>query len=717
MKDTTRKRQSWKVATCCTVVLLCGSLGLGLLLGGCSSRRSPEGVSPLHGYRPGFEQRPVAIGGAAPGGVWNATPGLLPSLGEEVWVVARTRSISSPGQAEMLGQGSLFVDREGASVPLPLKHTDVQAAIHGYIASVTVIQQYQNPFEDKIEAKYVFPLPENAAVDEFVMVIGERRIRGIIRERAEAEKIYNDARAQGYVASLLTEERPNIFTQSVANIEPGKQIDVRIHYFHTLPFDDGWHEFVFPMVVGPRFNPAGSKTGIGAVARGASGASGQKTEIQYLAPTERSGHDISLGVELHGAVAIEEVVCRSHQVSIQHNSPEHISIALSREDTVPNKDFVLRYRVSGHGIKAGMLTAETERGGFFSLALYPPAELQRAHRQPLEIVFVLDCSGSMTGVPIEQAKAAVRRGLQLLRPSDSFQLINFSMSAGQLGRAPLEATADNVERGLRYLDRLNAEGGTMMIEGIKAALDFAHDPERLRFVCFLTDGYIGNETDILAAIKQRLGASRIFSFGVGSSPNRYLMDSMARLGRGAVAYLSDKDDGGAIMSAFFERIRSPALIDLQVDWPTARITEAFPTRIPDLFAGRAVTISGRFQGDLPQEVHIGGKVGAKPLRIRVPIERNETAGKSLATVWARAKIASLMDQSLDNDSMGTLPEAVRQVALDFSLVSAYTAFVAVDATAITHGGPATTVPVAVPVPAGVNYDSTVSESRPKPKEP
>jgi Ca-activated chloride channel homolog len=679
---------------------LASFVAVALFVGCAKQAQSP---TPLGSYR-------RAIGFSAGGPVSPiALPGSVPSLGEEVWIVARTRSISSPDNQEMPRQGSLVVEREKTLVPLPLTHTDVQVAIHGYIASVTVVQQYHNPFEQKIEAKYVFPLPENAAVDEFVMVIGERRIRGIIRDRAEAEKIYQHAKAQGYVASLLTEERPNIFTQSVANIEPGKQIDVRIHYFHTLAFDDGWHEFVFPMVVGPRFNPAGSKDGVEAAPRKATATSGQKTKVQYLAPAERSGHDISLGVELHGAVAIEQVACRSHRVSTRQNSPTHMSVSLSPEDSIPNKDFVLRYRVSGEAVKAGLLAAETDRGGFFSLVLYPPAELREAERQPLELVFVLDCSGSMDGIPIQQAKAAARRGLQSLRPGDSFQLINFSMSAAQLGQAPLEATRENVQRGLRYLDQLNAEGGTMMIEGIKAALDFPHDSERLRFVCFLTDGYIGNETEILTAVKQRVGASRIFSFGVGSSPNRYLMDSMARLGRGAVAYLSDKDDGAAVMNAFFERIRHPGMIDLKLDWPTADITEPFPARLPDLLVGRAVTISGRFRGQLPHELHVTGKVGPKTVRVPVQIEHSDTAGKSLASVWARSKIASLTDQSLEPHANARWPEAVRQVALDFNLVSAYTAFVAVDATTPTTGGPGASLPVGVPIPAGVNYDKTVSE--------
>jgi Ca-activated chloride channel homolog len=685
------------------------SLATVALTVGCAKQGlHPDGMTPL----PGYAASPSALALTSPDpnhALRASPPGSVPALGEEVWIVARTRSISSPDQSEMPRQGSLVVERENTLVPLPLKHTDVQAAIHGYIASVTVVQQYQNPFEHKIEARYVFPLPENAAVDEFIMIIGDRRIRGIIRDRAEAERIYQDAKAQGYVASLLTEERPNIFTQSVANIEPGKQIDVRIHYFHTLAFDDGWHELVFPMVVGPRFNPAGSKDGIRSVAREAAGTSGQKTEVQYLAPAERSGHDISLAVELHGAVPVEQVVCRSHQVSTRHHTPTHASITLSANDAIPNKDFVLRYRVSGEAVKAGLLAAETERGGFFSLVLYPPVELRQVERQPLELVFVLDCSGSMDGVPIQQARAAVRRGLQLLRAGDSFQLINFSMSASQLGQSPLDATPENVQRGLRYIERLDAEGGTMMIEGIKAALDFPHDPERLRFVCFLTDGFIGNETDILTAVKQRVAAARIFSFGVGSSPNRYLLDSMARLGRGAVAYLSDKDDGAAVMNAFFERIRHPGMIDLKLDWPNADITEAFPARLPDLFVGRAVTINGRFRGQLQQELHVLGKVGSQMVRVPVRVQRSDTAGNSLASVWARAKIASLTDESLEAGGNSRWPEAVRQVALDFNLVSAYTAFVAVDASAPTTGEAARTVPVAVPVPAGLNYDKTVTE--------
>ena len=633
----------------------------------------------------------------------------LPSGSEELWILARGGEGAAEPSDEAPGTGALMAKVEEKQVPMPLKHTNVRASVSGYIGAVEVTQQFLNPYSSKIEAVYVFPLPHNAAVNEFIMTIGERRIRGIIRERHEAEQIYQEAKRQGYVASLLTEERPNIFTQSVANIEPGKEIDVNIKYFHTLDYVDGWYEFVFPMVVGPRFNPPGITNGIGAVARGQSGISGQSTEVHYLRPGERTGHDISLTVEVDAGVPIEEFECKTHQVTSETISPEHLAVSLHPADSLPNKDFVLRYRVAGARIKSSLLTHRDERGGYFTLMLYPPEELGALKRQPLELVFVLDCSGSMSGRPIEQAKAAVQRGLRLLQPGDSFQLISFSITASRLGDAPLEATPANVQRGLQYLNSIQGEGGTMMIEGIKAALDYPHDPRRLRFVCFLTDGYIGNEIKILGEIHQRLGVSRIFSFGIGSSVNRYLIDHMAKAGRGAVAYLGLKDSASQIMEDFFARISHPAITDLQIDWGSLYVSEVFPRALPDLFVGRPVILTGRFAGNQDTTIRVNGQAAGQPMQVIIPAALAEGAThQGLPSVWARMKIADLTDQSTYQPD-AELPDQIKQVALDYSLMSAFTAFVAVDSTRRTEGSEGTTVPVAVPVPEGVKYESTVEE--------
>jgi Ca-activated chloride channel family protein len=666
----------------------------GWVVSGCMSRKMPAAFTPLKA------------------GSQHARTISAPRRHDELWIIASgtTAHTGLGAQDESPGSGTLMTEVEGQKIPMPLKHTDVRASVAGYLGSVEVVQQFHNPYSSKIEAVYVFPLPHNAAINEFIMTIGERRIRGIIRERQEAEEIYQAAKRQGYVASLLTEERPNIFTQSVANIEPGKEIDVTIKYFHTLDYVDGWYEFVFPMVVGPRFNPPGMTNGIGATARGGPGSSGQKTEIQYLKPTERSGHDISLQLEVDAGIAIEEFECRTHDTTYTSPTPHHLVVGLATQDNIPNRDFVLRYRVAGERIKTNLLTHRDERGGYFTLMLYPPAELTELIRQPVELVFVLDCSGSMNGVPLQQAKAAIERALDLMQPGDSFQLINFSTSSSQLGPRPLEATPQNIARGRQYLNSIQSEGGTMMIEGIKAALDFPHDPERLRFVCFLTDGYIGNETEILGEIHNRLGASRIFSFGVGSSVNRYLLDHMAKAGRGTVAYLGSRDNGAKVMDAFFTRISHPGLTDIEMDWGGWKVDEIFPRLTPDLFVGRPVIITGRFQGEATTAVRVAGKVASQRMEFRVPIDRETSAAhRALPSIWARQKIADLSAEASYKRNPA-LPDQIKQVALDYGLMSAFTAFVAVDSSRQTEGDEGTTVPVAVPVPEGVKYRTTVPEN-------
>jgi Ca-activated chloride channel family protein len=600
----------------------------------------------------------------------------------------------------------MMVEKGTEKVPLPLKHTDVKGRVCGYIATVEVVQQFQNPFNEKIEAVYVFPLPENAAVNEFIMVIGERKIRGIIRERQEAEEIYRQARAQGHVASLLTQERPNIFTQKVANIEPGKQIDVNIKYFNTLAYADGWYEFVFPMVVGPRFNPPGSTDGIGAVGRGARGVSGQSTEVQYLKPNERSGHDISLAVEIDAGVEIEEVACSSHAIRKDSDGSDKVRVQLSELDNIPNKDFVLRFKVAGDAVKSALVTHRDQRGGFFTLMLYPPEDLKQLKRAPMEMVFVLDCSGSMNGQPIAKAKDAIKRALRKLEPDDTFQVIRFSENASQLGSKPVPATAENVRRGVEFVDKLQGSGGTMMIEGIKAALDFPHDPRRFRLVSFMTDGFIGNEAQILGEIHNRLGSARIFSFGVGTSVNRYLLDRMAKLGKGAVAYIGLNDDSSQIVDLFYDRISHPALTDVQIDWGDMEVSDVYPRQIPDLFVGRPIVVTGRFGGQKENAIRIAGRVGDHEKEIRVPMK--SAAHPGIACVWARKRIEDLATQATYNAS-SALPTQIKQVALEYGLMSAYTAFVAVDSTQITAGDHGVTVAVPVPVPEGVRYDTTVQD--------
>ena len=695
-------------------------------------------------------------GSPAPSGPAMVPPQSLPARDEELWVIQRAADAKpqAAGDDEVPGSGALVTRslRGSEMIPVPLKHTDVKASVVGYVATVDVMQQFHNPYDGKIEAVYVFPLPHNAAVNEFVMTVGERKIRGIIRERQEAEQIYQAARAQGYVASLLTQERPNVFTQAVANIEPGKRIDINIKYFSTLAYSDGWYEFVFPMVVGPRFNPPHFADGIGAVGRGAAGGSGQKTEVPYLRPGERSGHDVSVAVQLDAGVAVEAIESRTHRVAVKKQSPQRAKVVLDDADRIPNRDFVLRWKVAGEGIKSGLIVRRDDRrdddprdgregqaagGGYFALMLVPPADLKRLPRSPLEMVFTIDVSGSMTGRPLAQAKSAVRYALTHMGRDDTFQVVRFSGNADAFADRPVPATPENVRRALRFIEGTDPSGGTRMIEGIRRSLEFPADESRPRCVAFLTDGYIGNEAEILGALRRTLGRSRVFSFGVGTAVNRYLMEHMAKLGNGAVAYvgLQDRHEGAEVMAAYFERISHPALTDITIDWGGAQVGEVFPQRVPDLFVGRPVILTGRFTGTPPTTVRITGRVRGEAQHMQVTANSGDTAGaaKALPLVWARMKMADLADRSTyaaagepagegavgvaaegEGEGAADLPRQIRQVALDYGLMSAYTAFGAVDSLTRTAGDHGTTVPVPVPVPAGVRYETTVGELNHRP---
>ena len=340
------------------------------------------------------------------------------------------------------------------------------------------------------------------------------------------------------------------------------------------------------------------------------------------------------------------------------------------------------------------------------MMLVPPASLESLKRAPVEFVFVVDCSGSMGGWPMEKAKSAMRRALMQLQEGDSFQVVRFSEQASALGSRPLEATEANVKRGLDYVDALQGGGGTMMVEGIKAALDFPHDPDRMRIVSFMTDGYIGNEAEIFGAIAERLGPTRIFSFGVGSSVNRHLIEGMARMGKGAVAYIGLEDDLGAV-DEFYNVVRHPALTDIQIEWAGMDVKQVFPQQMNDLFVGRPVLVHGRYDGSGKTTVTVRGRAAGRDVAIKIKVDLDaKKKRESLPLLWARSEIQHISDRlAVAADS--SLESRGLDLALNYNLVSDWTSFVAVDASQIVDEPGTRTETVPVPVPDGVKYDTTV----------
>jgi Ca-activated chloride channel family protein len=425
------------------------------------------------------------------------------------------------------GTGGLHVVVDGRPVQkdFPLKHTEVHAEVSGPVTRVEVTQTFANPYEETIEAVYVFPLPHEAAVNDLTMRLGERVIRGVIDRRAEARRIYETAKAQGKVAALLEQERANIFTQSVANILPGNEIEITLVYVETLDYEKGSYELAFPMVVGPRFIPPGAPADVVPAGgeptlRPAPGVpDANRINPPFLPPTVRSGHDIGITVDLESGVPFEDLKSATHAVRVVRNGKARATITLNDLDTIPNKDFVLRWRVAGETPETAVLTNHDGDNGYVTVLLHPEIAPSASKITPKEMIFVLDCSGSMSGEPMAAAKGLTRHALRQMNPSDTFQIIRFSTNASGLSPTPLACTPDNVRDGIAYLEQLRGSGGTMMIEGIKAALDTPRDANRLRIVMFLTDGYIGNDNPFCRGARSR-ARSRSSTTGSGARTSR-----------------------------------------------------------------------------------------------------------------------------------------------------------------------------------------------------
>ena len=596
---------------------------------------------------------------------------------------------------------------EAAGSPFLLRHTDVQVTISGPIAHAEVTQTWENPNQVPVDGLYVFPLPENAAVTDMSLRIGPRVVRGEMRRREEARALFEQARREGRVAGLLDQERPNVFAQQVANIMPGARIEVILSFDHEVACEGGDCEYVFPTVVGPRFIPCRQ-------------ADPGRINPPVAGPGTTTGQRLTLRIDLDGAVPVREVGSPSHRVTIAREGESRARVTLAETEGVAlDKDVRLRWRIGGAAPEMGLLTwqdvgAGDTRGpgGYFTLILQPPRQVAEASAAPRELVFVLDCSGSMSGVPIEAAKDVVRRALKAVRPGDTFQIIRFSDRASGYSRQPVPATPGNVHRALAYLEGLHGEGGTEMISGIRAALGYAPDPERLRIVAFLTDGYIGNESEILAEVHRLVGGARLFSFGIGSSVNRYLLESLAEEGRGAAAFLAPRESPDDLVRRFVDRIATPVLTDIRVTWDSLEVDDQEPAAPPDLFAGQPLVLHGRYLRPGTGLLTLEGKRQGLPFTLRrvVALPDRGVDHEAVGRLWARARIHRLMREMHDGDQE-SLREAVIALGLHHRLMTAWTSLVAVDSAVTNHTGSSATVDVPVELPQDVSYEGIFADPR------
>lgn len=587
-----------------------------------------------------------------------------------------------PMRADEAGQGVLLLRHaDGSTHAVPTLATDVHIRISGPLARVRVVQTFRNPGNAWQEGIYVFPLPDDAAVDRLHMKVGERVIEGEVRERSAARAAFEQARSSGQRAALVEQERPNIFTTSVANIAPGAEVVVEIEYQHLLDYqlegDSGRYSLRFPMVVGPRYiagQPLGDATGGTDQVRDAA-----RITPPVLHPDAGPINPVTLHVELDAGAPLATLRSPYHPVRIDAPDAHRRVIELASASTPANRDFELEWTLAPSHAPRLALFAEPGTTRDYALLMLMPPQLPAAKaRLPREVVFVIDTSGSMQGTSIVQAREALALALSRLHPADRFNVIEFNSDTNAVFNRALPANRDNIDTATRWVSRLQANGGTEMAPALAMALDGTDDPARVRQVIFLTDGAVGNEDALFRLIDQRLGDSRLFTIGIGSAPNSHFMRQAAAAGRGSFTYIGDVSEVGERMSALFAKLESPVLKGIELAWPDGSDAEAWPRRVPDLYAGEPIVVAVALKKTVGT-VRVSGWGQDERWQAEVALE-DAMPGTGLGTLWARHKIDALTDSLRAGAAEDDVRPAILELALQHHLVSRYTSMVAIDKT-------------------------------------
>ncbi|MFI8380894.1 VIT domain-containing protein [Pseudomonas sp. NPDC079086] len=573
---------------------------------------------------------------------------------------------------------------------LPLKATKVEVRVLGVIADVRVVQQYRNEGTRALEARYVFPCSTRAAVYGMTVRLGERELQAQIREKQKAQQEYQQAKSAGKTAALLEQQRENVFQMNVANILPGDVVDVELRYTELLLPTDGVYSFVFPTVVGPRYN-------------GSTGSESQKAgpwvSTPYLPEGEATRDAFSLEVELQSPVPLADIRSPSHKIELQQSTPSQARVSLGSDaGQSNNRDFILDYRLSGATFESGVLLSKGAEENFFLALIAPPAKVKSQMLVPREYIFVVDISGSMHGFPLDTAKRLLKNLLGRLRPVDSFNVLLFSGSSSMLADESQAATPANIETALGMLDTTMGSGGTELLPALRKALAVPSDPERARSFVVVTDGFVSVEREAFELVRNNLDKANMFAFGIGSSVNRQLIEGLARAGQGEPFVVLNEAAADEQAERFRQMIDAPVLANPQVRFAGLQVYDVEPVALPDLFAQRPLVVFGKWRGEARGSLQVEGRGAAGPYRVEVPIrpEMASASNQALGYLWARHKVASLTDQeTLEGDYAHS--QAILDLGLKYSLLTAYTSFIAVDEQ-VRNPDPAAAASVKQPLP-------------------
>jgi Ca-activated chloride channel family protein len=578
---------------------------------------------------------------------------------------------------------------------LPLKSTSASVNISGVIADVLVTQVYKNEGKNPLETIYIFPASTRAAVYGMKMTIGKRVIEAKIKKRDEARRDYEQARDAGKNASLLEQQRPNVFQMNVANIMPGDEIKVELKYTELLVPTDRVYEFVYPTVVGPRYSNQKA---------GSASTSERWVENPYLHQSELSTTTFDINVVINAGMPIKDLTCATHKVNSAYESESLAKVVLDKADANGgNRDYILRYRLDGDKIQTGLLLSQGEKENFFVLMMQPPKRVVNANIPGREYIFIVDVSGSMQGFPLEISKKLMSNLIGNLRSTDRFNVLLFSGGSSVMAEESLSATPANIQKAIYMIEHQQGGGGTELLPALKRALSLKKEDGFARTIVIATDGYVSIEEEAFDLIRNNLGNANMFAFGIGSSVNRHIIESMAHVGMGEPFIITKPDAAQAQAERFRKLIQSPVLTQIKVSFNGFHVYDVEPVSIPDILAERPVLAFGKWRGNPQGSIKLSGIAGDGKYFETIKMENYQPSkdNNALKYLWARHRITILSDYNkLRNDDKRV--KEITELGLNYNLLTAYTSFVAVDNEVRNIDGKFTTVKQPLPLPEGVS---------------
>lgn len=615
------------------------------------------------------------------------TTASIPVFGEEVSDDTGDRTLSPYFYIE---DADPLVDN------FPLKETSVLTNINGVIAETYVTQTYKNEGKNPINASYVFPASTKVTVHGMKMEIGDHVVTAKIKEKQEAKEEFEQAKSEGKSSSLLEQERPNVFTMNVANIMPGDTVRLELHYTELIVPTEGTYQFVFPTVVGPRYASSSGDTDAGGEPWVAS---------PYLKDGDTPPGSYHISVRLAAGVPITYLTSGSHKVDVAWEEKLSAQITLSSEEEFAgNRDFILDYKLTGQEISSGLMLGTGDNEKFFMLMVQPPERVKTEDIPPREYIFVLDVSGSMEGYPIDTAKELIKNLVANLQDTDRFNLILFSDQPIQMSPEPVAATNENMDMAVELIDQQLGRGGTQLAPALQDAITMPATANVSRSIVVITDGFISGEKEIFDIITKNLGTTNFFSFGIGTSVNRYLVDGIAKAGQGEAFVVTKPEEAFATAERFRAYIQSPVLTDITVSYNGFEAYDVEPATLPTLFAQRPIVLFGKWRGEPSGTIQITGKTGSQDYvqEIQVsetkPLETNSAIGY----LWARTKVDRLMDYGAAQADSDAVKQEVTELGLKYSMMTPYTSFIAVLDTMRNTTGDSKDVKQPLPLPEDVS---------------